>query len=74
MQTLIKERSEVLQRMQEQVKIDVQQIKCKAEHMVECATQISGHGYRSFIESREDFLKELNRFTEDYVALIIPFR
>ena len=70
---LIKQRSDILVRMQEQVNMDVQSIQDKAEHMVECATCIQGQGYNTFILARNDFLNELEIFRSNYSTLVRPF-
>ena len=41
---------------------DTQNLKDLAENMAECATNIQGQGYASFIASRENFLSELEKF------------
>ena len=40
-------------------------IRLAAEDMVECATNIKGQGYTSFINSREEFLKKIDHFEKE---------
>ena len=70
---LIKQRSDILVQMQEQVNMDVQSIQDKAEHMAECATCIQGQGYNTFIVARNEFLAELENFRSNYSTLVRPF-
>ena len=39
---------------------DIRNIKILAETMVECATNIKGQGYSTFISAREDFLSSID--------------
>jgi hypothetical protein len=46
-------------------KDDVKSIKIAAETMAECATNIKGHGYLSFINSRDEFFKKVDLLEEE---------
>ena len=39
-------------------------IKVSAEHMIECATNIKGQGYSTFMSSREEFLSKIEGLSE----------
>ena len=51
-----------VKQLAEEVSKDTQNLKDLAENMAECATNIQGQGYASFIASRENFLSELEKF------------
>ena len=40
-------------------------IRTAAENMVECATNIKGQGYITFIQSRDDFLNRVEHLQEE---------
>lgn len=41
---------------------DVSEIRCLAENMSECATDIKGQGFSTFIQARESFLYKIDVF------------
>jgi hypothetical protein len=44
---------------------EVLSIKLAAENMAECATNIKGQGYLTFINSRENFLSKIDLFEKE---------
>jgi len=49
-----------------QFREDNELIRTMAEHMAECATNIQGQGYTTFIYSRDIFLKKLDTMLLEY--------
>lgn len=51
---------------------DIIDIRVTAEHMVECATNIRGHGYSEFIHTREEFIEKIDKLINqlDHGALL----
>jgi hypothetical protein len=43
-----------------------------ADDMAESATAIHGQGYSAFVNSRERFLSELTRVSDEYCMLVSP--
>ena len=72
LQNLIKQRSDILNNMILQLDRDTADLAVKAENMAECATNIKGQGYCSFITAREEFLNALTQFKRDYTSLVKP--
>lgn len=46
---------------------DIVALKIAAENMVECATNIKGQGYVSFIQSRETFMEIVEKLHESII-------
>lgn len=46
------------------IESDIIALKIAAENMVECATNIKGQGYISFIQSREAFMETVEKLHE----------
>jgi hypothetical protein len=43
---------------------EVSQIRALADHMSECATNIKGQGYSTFVQARDDFMSKIDKFQE----------
>lgn len=51
---------------------EVSDIRSLADTMAECATNMHGHGYVSFINAREEFMKAMDKFKDDMRKIIFP--
>jgi len=49
-----------------QMKEDLMNLKIMADEMIECATNIKGQGYCSFMASRERFFSSLEEMVNEY--------
>ena len=67
---LIQRQNEFLNELHLQMCEDLKTIVSLAENMTECATNIKGQGYQSFIKSREEFIGSVNSFERDYRMLL----
>lgn len=73
LQELMKKRYDIHNQLVLQVHKDTDELAQMAENMAECATNIKGQGYISFIQARDNFMKQLNKFRENYSSLCTPF-
>jgi superoxide dismutase len=67
--TLIEKRNDVSNDLHHCIVEQFDMVKQSAENMAECATNIRGHGYTVFIESREDFLRKIDSL-QQYLEMI----
>lgn len=54
----------------EQIRGDTIVLRTLADNMAECATNIRGQGYTTFLSSRDTFLKSLDNMLKDYVSYL----
>ena len=73
LQELINKRYDIHLQLIEQMKLDTTMLAVKAENMAECATNIKGQGYSSFMAARDDFMKYLEEFRKNYTMICSPF-
>jgi Na+/phosphate symporter len=64
LQTLMQKRRDLNNDILNSLQQEVLEIKESAENMIECATNITGQGYPTFISARKDFLKKLDKFSQ----------
>lgn len=72
MESLKTQQDQIKRHLISKITNDISMIKNLADDMAESATNIQGQGYLMFVQSREKFLSELDRVTEEYCALISP--
>ena len=73
LQDLLNQRYSIHMQLVKQLREDTDLLATKAETMAECATNIKGQGYSSFMTARDDFIKYLNDFRENYSIVCSPF-
>lgn len=64
--TLKKQRDDINSQMIDHLKKDTALLKTLADSMAECATNIHGHGYVTFVAARDEFLSQVDRIQKDY--------
>ena len=65
-ESLKKQRDGINEQILAHMKQDASLLKVLADNMAECATNIQGQGYGSFVIARETFLSEVDRIQKDY--------
>lgn len=74
LQELRAKQEQLQNQMLKQIKEDSILLRVLADNMAECATNIQGQGYATFLQARENFLTELDRLYDDYCFLVCPER
>lgn len=67
---LVKQRQDLQCSILKELNNEVLTIKLAADYMVECATNIKGQGYSSFINAREEFLSRIDALQQQITASI----
>ena len=72
LQELLKHKDALHAQIVKQIETDSDSLKTLADNMAECASNMNGQGYNSFIASRESFLSDLNRVKSNYLNFVNP--
>jgi superoxide dismutase len=70
LQDLIKQQNTLHAKIVDQIENDTQTLQTLADNMAECASNMQGQGYSSFINARENFLSELQRIKGNYLSFV----
>ena len=65
LQEMIQKRQDITCDILKCLQKEVTEIKVSAEYMIECATNIKGQGYSTFISSRQDFLDRIDNLSSE---------
>lgn len=72
LQELMIQRDSIYVQLLNQINDDSANLMVLADNMAECATNMQGQGYLTFIAARENFLREVSRLREEYSSLVTP--
>jgi hypothetical protein len=70
MKSLIRQKEEIDKNILMYLEEEVLNIKLSAEDMVECATNMRGQGYTTFLVSRERFIKNVDKLSSEIKNVI----